>query len=71
LAGPSRPIESTPEAAAEGGASDNFQYPQDPEFVPYLDAAIDAVLAGKTPPRAETPSFGCPIESVYYTLPEP
>ena len=53
------------------GAIDNFKYPQDPEFVPYLDAAIEAFLAGKTPPRAETPSFGCPVESVYYTMPKP
>jgi peroxiredoxin len=53
------------------GAIDNFKYPQDPEFVPYLDAAIDAFLAGKTPSRAETPSFGCPVESVYYTMPKP
>jgi hypothetical protein len=29
------------------------------------------LLAGKTPPRAETPSFGCPVESVYYTMPKP
>jgi peroxiredoxin len=53
------------------GAIDNFKYPQDPEFVPYLDAAIEAFLAGKTPFRAETPSFGCPVESVYYTMPKP
>jgi peroxiredoxin len=53
------------------GAIDNFKYPQDAEFVPYLDTAIEALLAGKTPPRAETPSFGCPVESVYYTMPKP
>ena len=53
------------------GAIDNFKYPQDPEFVPYLDTAIEACLAGKTPSRAETPSFGCPVESVFYTLPKP
>jgi peroxiredoxin len=53
------------------GAIDNFKYPQDPEFVPYLDTAIEALLAGKTPPRPETPSFGCPVESVYYTMPKP
>jgi peroxiredoxin len=53
------------------GAIDNFKYPQDPEFVPYLDIAIEALLAGKTPPRAEAPSFGCPVESVYYTMPKP
>jgi len=53
------------------GAIDNFKYPQDPEFVPYLDTAIEALLAGQTPPRAEIPSFGCPVESVYYTMPKP
>jgi peroxiredoxin len=53
------------------GAIDNFKYPQDPEFVPYLDTAIEAFLASQTPPRAETPSFGCPVESVYYTMPKP
>lgn len=53
------------------GAIDNFKYPQDPEFVPYLDTAIEACLAGKTPSRTETPSFGCPVESVLYTLPKP
>jgi peroxiredoxin len=53
------------------GVIDNFKYQQDPEFVPYLDAAIDALLAGKTLPRAATPSFGCPIESVYYTMRKP
>src|SRR5215470_13842910 len=31
------------------GAIDNFKYPQDPEFVPYLDTAIEACLAGQTP----------------------
>jgi hypothetical protein len=53
------------------GAIDNFKYPHDPEYVAYLDAAIDALLAGKAPPRAVVASFGCPIESVYYTMPKP
>jgi peroxiredoxin len=53
------------------GAIDNFKYLVDPEFVPYLDTAIEAFLASTTPPRAETPSFGCPVESVYYTMPKP
>jgi peroxiredoxin len=53
------------------GAIDNFKYPQDPEFVPYLDPAIEAFLASQTPSRAETPSFGCPVESVYYMMPKP
>jgi peroxiredoxin len=53
------------------GAIDNFKYPGDPDYVGYLNAAIAAILAGKMPPRADTPSFGCPVRSVYYTLPKP
>jgi peroxiredoxin len=53
------------------GAIDNFKYPEDPDYSGYLDAAIDALLAGKAPPRADTPSFGCPVKSVYYMLPKP
>jgi hypothetical protein len=53
------------------GAIDNFKYPGDPDYIAYLDAAIDALLVGKAPPRADTPSFGCPIKSVYYALPKP
>jgi peroxiredoxin len=53
------------------GAIDNFKYPHDPEHVGYLDAAIEALLAGKAPPRADIPSFGCPIESIYYATPQP
>jgi hypothetical protein len=53
------------------GAIDNFKYPEDPDYVGYLDTAIAAFLAGKAPPRADTPSFGCPVKSVYYTLPKP
>jgi peroxiredoxin len=53
------------------GAIDNFKYPEDPDYVGYLNAAIEACLAGKAPPRADTPSFGCPVKSVYYMLPKP
>jgi hypothetical protein len=53
------------------GAIDNFKYPEDPDHVGYLNAAIEALLAGKTPPRVDMPSFGCPVKSVYYTLPKP
>jgi peroxiredoxin len=53
------------------GAIDNFKYPQDPDYKPYLDAAIEALLGGRSPARPETATFGCPIESVYYTLPKP
>ncbi len=51
------------------GAIDNFKYPGDPEFVPHLEAAISDFLAGNTIRRTETASFGCAINSVYYTLP--
>ena len=53
------------------GAIDNFKYPADPDYVGYLDSAIAALLVGKTPPRTDTPSFGCPVKSVYYALPKP
>ena len=53
------------------GAIDNFKYPEDPDYVGYLNTAIEAFLAGKAPPRVDTPSFGCPVKSVYYTLPKP
>lgn len=53
------------------GAIDNFRYPGDPEHEPYLEEAITAFLAGREVPRAETPGFGCPVESVYYDLAKP
>lgn len=53
------------------GAIDNFKYPRDPEHRAYLDAAIAAVVAGRDVARPETPSFGCPVESVYYEMPKP
>lgn len=53
------------------GAIDNFKYPGDPGREAYLDDAIAAVLAGEEVPRAETASFGCPVESVYYEMPKP
>jgi peroxiredoxin len=53
------------------GAIDNFKYPEDPAYEAYLEPAIAAFLAGRPVPRAESPSFGCPVESVYYTLPGP
>ena len=48
------------------GAVDNFKYPRDADYEAYLDAAIEDLLAGRGVRRAETPSFGCPVESVYY-----
>jgi peroxiredoxin len=53
------------------GAIDNFKYPGDPAYQAYLEPAIAAFLAGRPVPRIESPSFGCPVESVYYTLPGP
>jgi peroxiredoxin len=52
------------------GAIDNFKYPGDPEYVAYLETAISEFLAGKRVQRSETSSFGCAIQSVYYTLPK-
>ncbi|MEO7654016.1 MAG: redoxin domain-containing protein [Bryobacteraceae bacterium] len=52
------------------GAIDNFKYPGDPEYVEYLETAISEFLAGKPVRRSETSSFGCAIQSVYYTLPK-
>ena len=53
------------------GAIDNFKYPDDSEYVPYLEPAIASFLAGEPIARSETPSFGCAIQSVYYILPKP
>ena len=52
------------------GAIDNFRFPGEPEYLEYLDPAIRHVLAGETPARPETASFGCDIKSVYYILPK-
>jgi hypothetical protein len=52
------------------GAIDNFKFPDDPQYEPYLEPAIAALLAGKPQPRGETASFGCAIQSVYYILPK-
>lgn len=52
------------------GAIDNFKYPGDPEYVPYLDPAIRQFLVGRPISRPETASFGCAIQSVYYNLPK-
>jgi len=53
------------------GAIDNFKYPEDVDHQAYLEPAIDSYLAGKVIERAETASFGCAIQSVYYILPKP
>ena len=51
------------------GAIDNFKYPEDPEFVAYLEPAIDQFMKGEPISRSETASYGCAIQSVYYILP--
>jgi peroxiredoxin len=53
------------------GAIDNFKYPGDAEYQAYLEPAIVSFLAGEPVARAETASFGCAIQSVYYILPKP
>ena len=53
------------------GAIDNFKYPEDSEYEPYLEPAVESLLAGRPVARPETPSFGCAITSVYYTIPRP
>ncbi len=52
------------------GAIDNFKYPGDPRIVDYLEPAIAEFLSGQPVLRAETASFGCAIQSVYYLLPK-
>jgi thiol-disulfide isomerase/thioredoxin len=51
------------------GAVDNFKYPGDPEYQPYLERAIASFLGGEPIERPETGSFGCAVRSVYYSLP--
>jgi peroxiredoxin len=51
------------------GAVDNFKYPNDPLHAAYLEPAIGDFLSGRPIARAETASFGCAIQSVYYILP--
>ncbi len=53
------------------GAIDNFKYPGDPDYLSYLEPAIEDFLAGRPIERPETASFGCAVESVYYGLPKP
>ena len=53
------------------GAIDNFKLPNDPEHRPYLEDAIADFLAGREIAREDTPSFGCPVASVYYDIPKP
>jgi peroxiredoxin len=52
------------------GAIDNYKFAGDSEHVDYLEPAIAEFLSGAEITRPETASFGCAIQSVYYTLPK-
>jgi peroxiredoxin len=52
------------------GAIDNYKFAEDPEYVAHLEPAIDQFLSGSAITRQETSSYGCAIQSVYYTLPK-
>jgi peroxiredoxin len=52
------------------GAIDNYKFDNDPEYVPYLEPALEQFLKGQPIERPETASYGCAIQSVYYTLPK-
>jgi len=52
------------------GAIDNFKLPTDPGYLEYLEPAVAQFLRGEPIARADTPSFGCAIETVYYQLPK-
>jgi thiol-disulfide isomerase/thioredoxin len=51
------------------GAVDNFRYLGDPDREAYLDEAIADFTAGRPIARPEKASFGCAVQTVYYTLP--
>jgi len=52
------------------GAVDNYKYSDDPEYIPYLEPAVQQFLRGQPIEKPETASYGCAIQSVYYTLPK-
>lgn len=52
------------------GAIDNYKYSDDPNYAAYLEPAIQEFLAGQPLTRNDTASFGCAIQSIYYTLPK-
>ena len=52
------------------GAIDNYKFAEDPEYIAYLEPAIDQFLSGSAIARQETSSYGCAIQSVYYVLPK-
>lgn len=53
------------------GAIDNYKFPSDAAYLTYLEPAIADFEAGRPIRQAETASFGCAIQSVYYILPRP
>ncbi len=52
------------------GAVDNYKYSDDPEYIPYLEPAVQQFLQDQPIEKPETASYGCAIQSVYYTLPK-
>jgi hypothetical protein len=52
------------------GAVDNYKYSDDPEYLAYLEPAIEQFRRGQPIEKPETASYGCAIQSVYYTLPK-
>jgi hypothetical protein len=52
------------------GAIDNYKYGTDPEYIAYLEPALEQFLKGQPIERPETASYGCAIKSIYYTLPK-
>jgi peroxiredoxin len=52
------------------GAIDNYKFAEDPGYLAHLEPAIEQFLAGAAIKQPETASFGCAIQSVYYTLPK-
>lgn len=51
------------------GAIDNYKFTGAADHVGYLEPALAEFLSGQPVTRAETASFGCAIQSVYYILP--
>ena len=52
------------------GAIDNYKYPGDVDYAPYLEPAIEQFLSDRPLSRTETASFGCAIRSIYYNFPK-
>ncbi len=43
------------------GAVDDRSFHQQVATIPYLDAAVEALLAGRAPSPADTPAYGCAL----------